>query len=672
MQSRSTRSSPSGGRGLRLALLASVFIVIVFAGGLMLGRTTKDPAVQQIAGGDTSGVAAARGLNAQDVENALSTFVPPGRYDDYYMFASGGHSGQIFVIGLPSMRILKTIAVFTPEPWQGYGYGNDWSAAALAGGRTNVQTGNDITWADTHHPALSETNGAYDGRFLYVSDKGNGRVAMVDLRDFRTKQTIALPNHQSTHGGAFVTPNSEYVHVSSNTPTVWPPAPDAYASLDQYKEKFRGVSSWLAIDQKTGQIDMARSFQIELPPYTQDLADAGKGPSHGWGFINTYNSEMATGGKMEGKPPIESGASAGSSDFLHIINWKKGEEIVKAGKFETINGSRVIPMKVAVDEGVLVNAPVVRSPHGADVTPDGKYIIASGKLDPHATVYSFEKIQRAVAAKNYEGTDPFGIPILKFNDIVEAQVELGAGPLHTQFDNKGYAYTSLFLESAVAKWKLGDWKLVEKISVHYNIGHLAVAEGDNVNPAGSYLVALNKWSVDRFPDVGPLHPQNLQLIDIGGEKMKLRADMPMGIGEPHYAQIVRRTTLKSLQGYPGGTDALTLERHKHAIDQGQERVERRPGVTEVWMSAMRSHFTPDVLRVKKGDRVILHITNVETGRDTTHGFTVSGFNVQTSLEPGEATTVEFVADKAGSYAFYCTEFCSALHMEMQGWLLVEP
>jgi nitrous-oxide reductase len=269
------------------------------------------------------------------------------------------------------------------------------------------------------------------------------------------------------------------------------------------------------------------------------------------------------------------------------------------------------------------------------------------------------------------------VPILRFNDVVEAQVELGSGPLHTQFDNRGFAYTSLFLESAVAKWRLSDWKLAEKINVNYNIGHLAVAQGDSAKPDGNYLVAMNKWSVDRYPALGPLHPQNFQLVDLTGEKMKLRYDMPIGFGEPHYAQIIRRETVKGILTYTdilkdGGVDPQTMERHQHAIAQGQEKVVNTPGKTEVWMSALRSHFTPDIIRVKKGDKVILHITNVEGSRDTTHGFTVAGHNIQTSLEPGETTTVEFTADKAGAYAFYCTEFCSALHMEMQGWLLVEP
>ena len=76
--------------------------------------------------------------------------------------------------------------------------------------------------------------------------------------------------------------------------------------------------------------------------------------------------------------------------------------------------------------------------------------------------------------------------------------------------------------------------------------------------------------------------------------------------------------------------------------------------------------------MKQGDRVILHITNVEQTRDATHGFAISDYNIQASLEPGETATFEFVADKLGAFNFYCTEFCSALHLEMAGWLLVEP
>ena len=628
--------------------------------------------------GDLDAIAQERGLTPEDMKHALKQFVPPGKFDDYVMFASGGHSGQMLVIGMPSMRILKTIAVFTPEPWQGYGYGADWGDNVLKEGNP---AGTDLSWGDTHHPALSDTNGEYDGRWLYINDRANGRVAMVDLRDFRTKQVLAGPNIQTSHGGMFVTPNSEYVHVSSKFPEPWPPG--SYADVKDYQEKYRGASAWLKIDPSTGQIDLSQSFEIELPPYTQDLADAGKKVSDGWGFIGSFNTEMATGGNTEGGESMEAGASKNNFDYLHAINWKAAEAAVKAGKAEDMNGIKVIRLKTAVDEGILYMIPEPKSPHGSDVDPSGRYIVVGGKLDPNVTIFDFNKMQTAIQNKDYEGTDPFGVPILKFDSVVGAQVEVGAGPLHTQFDSKGHGYTSMFLASAIAKFTLGDdvvktgekpFSLIETIPVHYNIGHLAITEGDTVSPDDKYMVALNKWSIDRFLTVGPLHPQNFQLIDLNGGNgpMDLVADMPIGMGEPHYTQIIKADKLKAIEVYPPGTDAATMERSEFAIEAGGEKVERNGNTVEIWMSAQRSHFTPDIIRVKEGDRVILHVTNVERAEDATHGFALHGHNVNLSLDPGQTVTVEFNVPHAGVFPWYCTEFCSALHMEMTGWLLVEP
>jgi len=633
------------------------------------------------AGGDLDAIAKARGLTPEDMKHALQQFVPPGKYDDYVMISSGGHSGQVFVIGMPSMRILKVIAAFTPEPWQGFGYGADWGDTVLEQGNPTTPAGTDLTWGDTHHPAISETGGEYDGRYIYINDRANGRVAMIDMRDFRVKQVLAVPNIQTSHGGMFVTPNSEYVHVSSKFPMPWPAG--SYADVNEYKEKYRGASAWLKIDQETGRINLDESFEIEIPPYTQDLADAGKLASEGWGFIGSFNTEMATGGDAEGGEPLEAGASKNNFDFLHAINWKKAEGVIAAGKFEEMNGVKVIRLQTAIDEGLLYLIPEPKSPHGADVDPSGKYIVVGGKLDPNVTIYSFDKMQAAIEAKDFEGTDPFGVPILKFDSVMAGQVEVGAGPLHTQFDSKGHGYTSMFLASAIAKFTLGEdvvttdeepFKLIETIPVHYNIGHLATAEGDTVSPDDNYMVALNKWSIDRYAPIGPLHPQNFQLIDLkGGEgPLELIADMPIGIGEPHYTQIMKADKLKALEVYPPGTDALTMTTDPQAIEAGGERVERNGNTVEVWMSAQRSHFTPDILRVKEGNTVKLHITNVEQTRDATHGFAIADYNIQASLEPGETSDFEFVADKPGAYNFYCTEFCSALHLEMAGWFLVEP
>jgi nitrous-oxide reductase len=634
----------------------------------------------QTAAGNLADIAADRGLTGAEAEAALATFVPPGAYDEYLIFASGGHSGQIHVIGVPSMRLLKTIPVFAPDAWSGYGFGADWSMELLDEG-SDPEQNHPLTWGDTHHPALSETDGDYDGRFLYINDRANGRIAMIDLRDFKTKQILDIPNMQSSHGGVFATPNTEYVHVAAKTPSpIF--VESGYAPLEEYAEHYRGVSGFLAVDQETGRIELERSFQIELPPYNQDLADAGKGPSYGWAFMNSYNVEMATGGVFDGNPPIETGAIEFGFDFLHIINWELAEQVVADGKYEMVNGVRMIRLQTAIDEGILWFAPEPRNPHGVDVSPDGNYIVVSGKLDPNATVYTIERIEAAIAAGDIEGHDPFGVPILRFDAVVEAQVELGGGPLHTQFDGRGNAYTSLFVESAVARWTLGPhagvaeadaFRLVDKVDIHYNIGHLVTTHGDTVSPHGRYLVALNKLSIDRFTPVGTLHPQNFQLIDIDGPEMRVLRDMPIGFGEPHYVQMIAVDRLPNVWTvYPTGTDPLTMDTSAVAIRSGEERIERVGDTLHVYMTARRSTFTPDVIRVREGEKVAIHLTSVETARDITHGFAIPGYNIQASLDPGEVLTLEFVADRTGSFAFYCTEFCSALHLEMQGWLLVEP
>jgi nitrous-oxide reductase len=658
-----------------------VWVALTAVLGLAAGVTVATLGLSASGEGRLSEVASERGLTGEEAEAALATFVAPGQHDEYLMFSSGGHSGQMHVIGVPSMRLLKTIPVFAPDAWSGYGFGADWSMELLETGSDPDQN-HPLTWGDTHHPALSETGGDYDGRFLYINDRANGRLAMIDLRDFKTKQIMDIPNLQSSHGGVFATPDTEYVHISSKTPSIIFGTEGYHDSLDNYAEEFRGVSTFVSIDPDTGHGDLEQSFQIELPPYNQDLADAGKLASDGWAFINSYNVEMATGGVLEGKPALETGAIAADFDYLHIINWHKAEELVAEGKYEMVNDMRMIRLDTAIAEGILYFAPEPRNPHGVDVSPDGNYIVVSGKLDPNTTVYTIDRIKEAIANEDFEGTDPFGVPILTFASVVEAQVHVGAGPLHTQFDGKGNAYTSLFVESGVARWTLGPeagvaeadaFKLVDKVDVHYNIGHLVTTHGDTVNPHGKYMVALNKWSIDRFPEVGTLHPQNFQLIDIEGPDLRILKDMPIGFGEPHYTQMIATDKLaEPWTVYPVGTDPLTMELSEHAIEPGEERVERVGDELHVYMTARRSTFTPDVIRAREGEKVIMHITNIETARDATHGFAIPAYNLQASLDPGEVVSIEFVADRSGPFAFYCTEFCSALHLEMQGWLLVEP
>ena len=630
---------------------------------------------------DVNAIIEDRGLTVEEAEAALMTYVPPGQYDPYIIFSSGGHSGNVHLIGVPSMRLLKTIPVFTPESWSGYGQGSDHSEAVLAMGSSDKQA-EQLAWGDTHHPALSETGGEYDGRWVYIQDRANGRLGMIELKDFKTKQIVDVPNIQTSHGGAFVTPNSEYIHISSMTPMAQ--TEDGYAEIDEasYTENFRGMSSFMAIGPE-GRVDMDRSFQIELPPYTQDLADAGKLDSDGLAFIGSYNSEQATGGNRDGGDAIEVGASQKDFDFLHVIDWKKAEEVVAAGQTEERNGIDIITLDTAVEEGILFLVREPRSPHGVDVDPTGEYVVVGGKLSPTVTIYDIDNIRTAMAEGTFEGNDEYGVPILDFDFVMDGQVEVGLGPLHTQFDGKGHGYTSLFLDSAVAEFTLGEkagvaaedtYQLTDTVPVHYNIGHLAATEGDTVAADGKYLVALNKWSLDRFPVLGTLKPQNFQLIDLEAEEKRVLYDMPIGFGEPHYVQIIRADRLQNaLEVYPVGTEPLTMQLSEVATAVGEESIDTStPGEVHVYMTALRSQFAPDIVRVKQGDRVFFHVTNVEATPDATHGFAIPGYNVQASLDPGEVITIEIDAHKPGSYAFYCTEFCSALHLEMQGWLIVEP
>ncbi len=642
---------------------------------IAIGAATHGTHAQSIT--DVQNVAKARGLTNADLLAAAKTFMPSGQKDEYIMFSSGGHSGQVFVIGMPSMRLLRSIAVFTPEPWQGWGYGvgEEVLAAGDVAGKPN-------RWGDTHHPALSETKGDYDGQWLFINDKINARVAVIDLRDFETKQIVKNPLTISDHGGTFVTPDTEYVIEGGQYATPW--GAD-YAPISEYKEKYRGSVTMWKFNRKKGRIDIENSFALQLPPYWQDLSDAGKLASDGYIFLNSLNSEMATGGIQDKKPPFEAGVSRNATDYLHIIDWKKAEKVFKAGKVEKIKGFPVITLDTSIAEGLLYLTPEPRSPHGVDVAPRGDFIVVSGKLDPHVTIYSMQKIKSAIASKKFSGKDDFGVPILDFDAVLEAQVELGLGPLHTQFGPDGYAYTSLFLDSAVARWTLGgtygsgtpepDWTLVTKTPVHYNVGHIGCAEGDTVSPDGKYLVAFNKWSVDRFFPPGPLLPQNFQLIDItaSGATMPVIYDMPIGVGEPHYAQIIKADKLNPWTVYPGiGWDPHTQSLDPWAPKAKMERIERKGDTVEVYMTAIRSHFNPEHITVKEGDKIVWRITNIERAIDAVHGFAVPQYNINLSLEPGETAKIEFVADRPGTFPFYCSEFCSALHLEMMGYLMVEP
>jgi nitrous-oxide reductase len=571
---------------------------------------------------------------------AMKVYVAPGDLDEYYLFSSGGHSGQVYVYGVPSMRHLSTIPVFTPYPATGYGFDDD----------TKKMLG-ELTWGDLHHPALSETNGDYDGRWLFVNEM-NGRVARIDLRDFKTKQILGpVPNVSGNHASAFVTPNTEYSVMASRFSIPIPKG--TVAGIDKYATEYKGVVTGIKIDPKSG--EMSVGWQIVLPPFNYDLGDAGKRVSDGWVFFTSYNTERATG-------KLEVTASQRDRDYIAAIDWKLAEKATAEGKGTMIGGIKVLNPKDV--PGLVYFMPCGKSPHGVDVAPDGKYIIGSGKLQGVTTAFNWEKVQTAIRNKDFTG-DEDGIPVLKYESIKDAEVAVGLGPLHTQFGPDGFAYTSLFVDSAIAKWKLGTWEVVDKVPMSYSIGHLTAAEGDTVSPDGKYLVGLNKLSHGRHLSVGPSQPESSQLVDISEEKMKLLLDA-FTEPEPHYAQMIKADKVKPIEVY-------TKEENKHPLavwDVKDAGVTRNGNKVLVKIVEVRSTITPTDFEIKEGDEVTLAITNIEQTTDELHGLGLLDYNINIVVDPGETKTVTFKAKKKGVFPYYCTNFCSALHQEMQGYMIV--
>jgi nitrous-oxide reductase len=570
---------------------------------------------------------------------AMKVYVAPGDLDEYYLFASGGHSGQVYVYGLPSGRHISTIPVFTPYPATGYGF-DDESKKMLG----------ELTWGDAHHPALSETNGDYDGRWLFINDM-NARVARIDLRDFKTKQILGpIPNVSGNHASSFVTPNTEYAVVGSRFSIPIPKG--TVAGVDKYATEYKGVVTGVKIDPKSG--EMSIGWQILMPPFDYDLGDAGKLASDGWVFFTSYNTERATG-------KLEVTSAQRDRDYIAAVDWRMAEQLAAKGEGTMIGGIKVIDP--AKNPGLVYFMPCGKSPHGVDVSPDGKYVVGSGKLQGVTTAFNWEKVQTAMRNKDFTG-DEDGIPVLKYESIKDAEVPVGLGPLHTQFGPDGHAYTSLFVDSAIAKWKLGTWEVVDKVPMSYSIGHLAAAEGDTVSPDGKWLVGLNKLSHGRHITVGPSQPESSQLVDITEEKMKLVLDF-FTEPEPHYAQIVKADKIKAIEVYPKEEN-----KHPHAIwDVKDAGVTRSGDKVLVKMIAVRSTFTPTDFEVKAGDLVTLALTNIEQTTDELHGLGLLDYNINIVVDPGETKTVTFKAKK-GVYPYYCTNFCSALHQEMQGYMIV--
>jgi nitrous-oxide reductase len=613
-------------------------------------------------GGEKSGGDAFTGDIASQV------YVKPGTFDDYYGFISGGFNGQLSVIGLPSGRVFRNIPVFSLDAEKGYGFSEETKPMLMT-------SYGFVPWDDAHHPELSQTNGEVDGRWIFINGNNTPRIARIDLTTFETVEIIEIPNCGGNHGSPFTTQNTEYI-ISATRFSL--PIPQKDVPINTFKENFKGTISMIKIGEDG---DMSVDFQILVPGYDYDKAHCGKGPSADWAFFTSYNTEQSNTLK-------EINASQNDKDYIAAVNWKKAAEYVAQGKAHEwptsyynneydestqMATSKIVKTVRVLDPaecpGIIYYLPTPKSPHGVDVDPSGEYIIGNGKLSADMSVHSYTKMVKAIEEENFE-TVINGIPVLNYDAILAGIVkEPGLGPLHTEFDGKGYAYTSMFITSEIVKWKLGTWEVVDRIPTYYSVGHLMIPGGDTKNPWGKYLLAMNKITKDRYLEVGPELAQSAQLYDISGDKMVLLNDFPT-LGEPHYAQGCAAELLK---GKTKKIYKLDENMNPYVIRHENEgRVERKGNEVHVYMSCIRSHFAPDNIEgFKVGDDVYFHVTNLEQDWDTPHGFAVMGANnSELLIMPGQTRTLRWKADREGVFPFYCTDFCSALHQEMQGYVRV--